>query len=1134
MPRKGRHRLDEAPDLEQPSRPIKRQRNDDSTAIHELTEARSARSAVQAPPSRRRHSPASSHDSWKVERNGLPRQHGEFRDVEDNVKVQRNHHPIRSPHLTRRRPIPSEFARNETFTTQAAKQRRAGVEITADGLSNREAVPKIKPKASQRLANSRESPDELQGGVTTLSLPRYVNGKPKQTRQNLNKELSPSPARKRSPSDIRPTDFTSSPIQGPKRAKRSHKSTRKAFRVSSLRFGIHKKQTTGQDMVFHIDEEKIELVDFVADFHGNVEIPLCHIIMTVRGDENSRKVRLRLTKKADSPGDRLDIDFASSSEKDRFTNFIQEQDHDIKMQDRSSVFMDNAFDRYEIELEQFSSTPKKPLIDTLPAEPVQESSTSSTRQRLSSALQGDERVSEAKTDPIKRGNRSNSKSLEGADETRDKTTAPLKERDIADDDSKANRPVESEKEGESEVEIPVKKYQQKPGPERQTRSTGRRSTRLSDIFENRDDDTVDPSSKFPLKHDPFRNEWKQPLIYPQNGKKKAEVTVEDRDRLRDDEFLNDNLIAFYMRFLQDHLERTNKEAAKEVYFFNSYFYDTLTKTPRGERGINYSGVAKWTRNVDLFSYNYVVVPINQSAHWYVAIICNLPKLLGETETGGASQIEAAVTVSNDKDSSNQPDSEVHEILESPEPEPVPLAPNPAESNPDANRAERISESPAAKSTRHHLASMSLDKSEPEGTKTTSRKQEQERSKSEKHTSGIDPTIEDSKEPTSADEWPAEDEHHPSPVKTTTASFGVKAVEPKTDSIPASQGSTSKKKGKAGHKLDPDQTTIITFDSLDLARSPTIRMLREYICEESISKRRKTVDPKDIKGMRARQIPLQPNFSDCGLYLLAYLEKFAQDPDQFITKLLQREMDGHADWPPLGSGLLRQRLRDFLDQLYQEQERVKGGKSGKHKILADQQPVSHLLGPSPSSRDDTRETIEGAPKKAEDVSENKDMTERLPSESRDSQAESEPDDSSTVDQLQLVPTGTAPVISNEPLMSSATKDASDNRSSPKKDEDIVEVPDSQEQQPASSSSRPEARPTKSEKKKPSKGEPAPKAKRSDRKQTTTDEEVIHLGDSHTNKPTKKSAPKFEVQVRETPPPPSPGKVRKSPRGGKQKP
>ena len=41
----------------------------------------------------------------------------------------------------------------------------------------------------------------------------------------------------------------------------------------------------------------------------------------------------------------------------------------------------------------------------------------------------------------------------------------------------------------------------------------------------------------------------------------------------------------------------------------------------------YARVRKWTARVDLFSKDFIVVPVNQSLHWSLVIICHL----GEAE-----------------------------------------------------------------------------------------------------------------------------------------------------------------------------------------------------------------------------------------------------------------------------------------------------------------------------------------------------------------------------------------------------------------------------------------------------------------------------------------------------------------------
>jgi hypothetical protein len=358
--------------------------------------------------------------------------------------------------------------------------------------------------------------------------------------------------------------------------------------------------------------------------------------------------------------------------------------------------------------------------------------------------------------------------------------------------------------------------------------------------------------------------------------------------------------------------------AKRVYFFNSYFFATLTNV-KGRRNINYEGVQKWTRSIDIFGYDYIVVPINESAHWYVAIICNLPNLPGvfreTTEDRGA--------LNCDKDSSAAPDTEAQEIPETPEPiEGLPVG--------EGVKGGHICDSEPVKDeiTRQSFEGMNLsDKAEHRGS--------------------------ESEMPLT--EWPEQEENlafYPamfssSPGKARSSEKTEMKEEVSTQTAPKKKG---KPAGRPGGVKDTRRPIIITFDSLDLARSPTISNLRDYLYEEAKSKRGIEIDKALIKGMKARAIPLQPNYSDCGLYLLAYVEKFVQNPDLFVRKLLQKEMKTEDDWPPLRSGLLRRRLRDFLDDLYDEQAQMGSGKVGEKKTMADNQQVSYLLGPPASLSD----------------------------------------------------------------------------------------------------------------------------------------------------------------------------------------
>ncbi|KAH6892269.1 hypothetical protein B0T10DRAFT_457979 [Thelonectria olida] len=123
-------------------------------------------------------------------------------------------------------------------------------------------------------------------------------------------------------------------------------------------------------------------------------------------------------------------------------------------------------------------------------------------------------------------------------------------------------------------------------------------------------------------------DWRMRLEFPANGRKRESVEREDVARLDEGEFLNDNLINFYLRYLQADLEENRPEILQKVHFFNTFLFPTIKA---GGGNINYNGVAKWTAKVDLFSYKYIVVPINENMHWYLAIIYNAPKLLPESD-----------------------------------------------------------------------------------------------------------------------------------------------------------------------------------------------------------------------------------------------------------------------------------------------------------------------------------------------------------------------------------------------------------------------------------------------------------------------------------------------------------------------
>ncbi|KAH9203827.1 hypothetical protein DL95DRAFT_377443, partial [Leptodontidium sp. 2 PMI_412] len=129
--------------------------------------------------------------------------------------------------------------------------------------------------------------------------------------------------------------------------------------------------------------------------------------------------------------------------------------------------------------------------------------------------------------------------------------------------------------------------------------------------------------------------WSQPLVYPFRSKNQATVKFQDLKTLDEGEWINDEIVNFYLRYLVCRLEESRPDIAKRLHIFNSFFYETLTRNTNGTR-INYEAVRKWVKeDDDLFTSDYVIVPVHENSHWYVMIVCNLPMLKQKADWGNA-------------------------------------------------------------------------------------------------------------------------------------------------------------------------------------------------------------------------------------------------------------------------------------------------------------------------------------------------------------------------------------------------------------------------------------------------------------------------------------------------------------------
>lgn len=112
------------------------------------------------------------------------------------------------------------------------------------------------------------------------------------------------------------------------------------------------------------------------------------------------------------------------------------------------------------------------------------------------------------------------------------------------------------------------------------------------------------------------------------SKGRLSVSSEDLLCLKQGEFLNDVIIDFYLKYLL--LEGVGGAVAERSHVFSSFFYKKLSKRRAAgedsvasvlDRHTRHQRVKTWTRNVDIFTKDFLFIPVNQEAHWFLVLVC---------------------------------------------------------------------------------------------------------------------------------------------------------------------------------------------------------------------------------------------------------------------------------------------------------------------------------------------------------------------------------------------------------------------------------------------------------------------------------------------------------------------------------
>ncbi|XP_058147059.2 sentrin-specific protease 6-like [Dasypus novemcinctus] len=434
------------------------------------------------------------------------------------------------------------------------------------------------------------------------------------------------------------------------------------------------------------------------------------------------------------------------------------------------------------------------------------------------------------------------------------------------------------------------------------------------------------------------------IVYPPPPAKGGiSVTNEDLHRLNEGQFLNDIIIDFYLKYLV--LEKLKKEEADRIHIFSSFFYKCLNE--RESRNLHettnlsiqqkrHGRVKTWTRHVDIFEKDFIFVPLNEAAHWFLAVICfpglEKPKYEPNPHYHDNTVIQKCSTVedscsstlsANEMDSCSQNSSATSVIKKMLNRKPgravIDSTTGQEESDPCYRR--KICNVKCSLKEINHTASGNEESNTGESayqkvvdvTKGENGLQNEYLS-SIYHTDGLSKIRINYSEESTEGSKVLEDE---------VIGFS-KDQDNQVDSSDNGFLANDNCNSEIGQwHLKPTiykQPCILLMDSLrDPSQSNVVKILREYLeVEWEVKKGSKRSFSKDVMKDSNPKVPQQNNFSDCGVYILQYVESFFENP------ILNFELPMNlTNWfPPPRMRTKREEIRNVILKLQEDQSKDK--------------------------------------------------------------------------------------------------------------------------------------------------------------------------------------------------------------------
>ncbi|KZV24753.1 ubiquitin-like-specific protease 1D [Dorcoceras hygrometricum] len=113
------------------------------------------------------------------------------------------------------------------------------------------------------------------------------------------------------------------------------------------------------------------------------------------------------------------------------------------------------------------------------------------------------------------------------------------------------------------------------------------------------------------------------IYYPSRDDPEAiEICYSDMQCLSPESYLSSTIMNFYIRYLQ---KPTSSKATErcDYHFFNTYFYEKLKRDvlSKADKETSFVKFRRWWKGVNIFEKAYIFLPIHESLHWSLVIIC---------------------------------------------------------------------------------------------------------------------------------------------------------------------------------------------------------------------------------------------------------------------------------------------------------------------------------------------------------------------------------------------------------------------------------------------------------------------------------------------------------------------------------